>query len=135
MLYKSDLISEWGADTKKRQHLEDDLQAQVCFMLKWGLPHDVTSWACPNGGKRHKLEAARMTRLGVRAGIPDIHLVYQGRLHCLELKSPTGQLSATQAQMIRKLSDCGVPTAVIRKPEELEHVLREWGIPFSLRVS
>ena len=29
MLYKSDLISEWGADTKKRQHLEDDLQENI----------------------------------------------------------------------------------------------------------
>ena len=134
MLYQDDLIREIGTG-KPRQHLEDDLQAAVCFMLKWGLPHDVTSWACPNGGKRHKLEAARMTRLGVRAGIPDIHIVYQGRLHCLELKSPTGQLSATQAQMIRKLEACGVPTAIIRKPEELEQALREWGIPFSLRVS
>ncbi len=135
MLYKSDLITEWGTDTKKRQHLEDDLQENICTMLKWGLPADGTFWAVPNGGLRHKLESARMTRTGTRSGVPDLHIVYRGRLYCLELKSPTGQLSATQAQMIHKLADCGVPTAIIRKPEELEHVLREWGIPFSLKVT
>ena len=134
MLYKSDLITEWGA-AKPRQHLEDDLQAKVCTMLKWGLPADATFWAVPNGGLRHKLEAARMSRLGVRAGVADLHIVYRGRLYCLELKSPTGQLSATQAQMIHKLEACGVPTAIIRKPEELEQVLREWNIPFSVRLT
>jgi hypothetical protein len=134
MLYQDDLISEWG-DDKPRQHLEDDLQAKVCVMLKWGLPHDATSWACPNGGKRHKLEAARMTRLGVRSGVPDLHIVYRGRLHCMELKSPTGQLSATQHQMIDKLQVCGVPTVIIRKPEDVVMALTHWGIPFSLRLS
>jgi hypothetical protein len=134
MLYKSDLITEWGA-AKPRQHLEDDLQAKVCTMLKWGLPADATFWAVPNGGLRHKLEAARMSRLGVRAGVADLHIVYRGRLYCLELKSPTGQLSATQHQMIDKLSVCGVPTAIIRREEDVVMALTHWGIPFSVRLT
>jgi hypothetical protein len=134
MLYKSDLITEWGA-AKPRQHLEDDLQAKVCTMLKWGLPADATFWAVPNGGLRHKLEAARMSRLGVRAGVADLHIVYRGRLYCLELKSPTGQLSASQAQMIRKLEDCDVPTAVIRNEEDVVLALKAWRVPFSVRLS
>ena len=135
MLYKSDLISEWGADTKKRQHLEDDLQEAVCTMLKWGLPADGTFWAVPNGGLRHKLESARMTRTGTRSGVPDLHIVYRGRLYCLELKSPTGQLSATQAQMISKLEACGVPTAVVRSTSLIERALKGWGLPLSARLS
>ncbi len=135
MLYKSDLISEFGADDRKRQHLEDDLQAAVCTLLKWALPADATFWAVPNGGLRHKLEAARMTRQGIRAGIPDLHVVYRGRLYCLELKAPKGQLSATQMQMMRKLEVCGVPTAVIRELSDVTHVMREWGIPLSARMT
>ena len=135
MLYKSDLISEFGADDRKRQHLEDDLQAAVCTLLKWALPADATFWAVPNGGLRHKMEAARMTRLGVRAGVADIHVVYQGRLYCLELKAPKGQLSATQVQVMRKLEHCGVPTAVIRELSDVTHVMREWDIPLSARLS
>jgi hypothetical protein len=135
MLYKSDLISEFGADDRKRQHLEDDLQAAVCTLLKWALPADATFWAVPNGGLRHKQEAARMSRLGLRAGCPDLHIVYRGRLHCLELKAPKGQLSATQAQMISKLEACGVPTAVIRELSDVTHIMREWNIPLSARLS
>ena len=135
MLYKSDLISEWGADAKKRQHLEDDLQEKICTMLKWGLPADGTFWAVPNGGLRHKLESARMTRTGTRAGVPDIHIVYRGRLYCLELKAPKGQLSATQSQMISKLEACGVPTAVVRSISEVERALKSWGLPLSARLS
>ena len=135
MLYKADLITEFGADDKKRQHLEDDLQAAVCTLLKWALPADAAYWACPNGGLRHKMEAARMARLGVRAGIPDLHIVYRGRLYCLELKAPKGQLSATQSQMISKLEACGVPTAVVRSISEVERALKGWGLPLSARLS
>lgn len=134
-MYKADLITEFGADDKKRQHLEDDLQAAVCTLLKWALPADATFWAVPNGGLRHKLEAARMSRLGVRAGVADIHVVYRGRLYCLELKAPKGQLSATQVQVMRKLEHCGVPTAVIRELSDVTHVMREWNIPLSARLT
>ena len=134
-MYKADLITEFGADDRKRQHLEDDLQAAVCTLLKWALPADATFWAVPNGGLRHKLEAQRMTRLGVRAGIADIHVVYRGRLYCLELKAPKGQLSATQSQMISKLEACGVPTAVVRSISEVERALKGWGLPLSARLS
>ena len=134
-MYKADLITEFGADDRKRQHLEDDLQAAVCTLLKWALPADATFWAVPNGGLRHKMEAARMTRLGVRAGVADIHVVYQGRLYCLELKAPKGQLSATQVQLMRKLEHCGVPTAVIRELSDVTHVMREWNVPLSARLS
>lgn len=131
MLYKDDLVAEWG-DGAKRQHLEDDLQDAVCTLLKWTLPFDATFWAVPNGGKRGKLEAARMARLGVRAGVPDIHVAYRGRLYCLELKAPKGQLSATQHQMIAKLEVCGVPTAIVREVHDVQRAMHEWGIPLSV---
>jgi len=135
MLYQNDLISEFGGDARRRQHLEDDLQEAVCTLLKWALPVDAAFWSVPNGGLRHTREAARMTRLGVRAGIPDLHVVYRGRLFCLELKAPKGQLSASQGQVISKLETCGVPTAVVRSISEVERALRAWGIPLSARLS
>ena len=86
MLYQDDLITEIGAwqaapASGGRPAGGGLLHAQV------GPAARRNVLGLPNGGKRHKLEAARMTRLGVRAGIPDIHIVYQGRLHCLELKA------------------------------------------------
>lgn len=134
-MFKDDLISEFGSEARRRQHLEDDLQESVCTFLRWALPADATFWAVPNGGKRHTLEAQRMSRLGVRAGVPDLHVVHLGRLYCIELKAPKGALSAAQAQMIDKLDQCGVPTRVCRSVEQVEHVLRGWGVPLSARLT
>ena len=128
-------LEESGYETRKRQHLEDDLQAAVCMFLRWALPWDATFWAVPNGGKRHVVEAQRMSRLGVRPGVPDLHVVYRGRLYCLELKAPKGVLSGVQMQMIEKLTKCGVKTAVVRSVEDVEHALRTWSIPLSAKLS
>lgn len=135
MLYRDDLVTEFGIEARKRQHLEDDLQAAVCTFLKWALPVNATYWAVPNGGKRHNREAARMTKTGLKPGVPDLHVVYDGRLYCLELKAPKGTLSAVQTQMIEKLTLCGVPTVVVRSVEDVEHHLRLWEIPLSAKLS
>lgn len=134
-MYKDDLITEFGAAGRKRRHLEDDLQKKVCGFLRWALPDDACWWHVPNGGKRHTLEAQRMTALGVRSGCPDLHIVYQGRLHCIELKAPDGQLTATQVQMIEKLLKCGVPVVVCRSEDAVEQALREWRIPLQAKLS
>ena len=133
--YKEQVLGEHGAAARKRQHLEDDLQKKACGFLRWALPDDACWWHVPNGGKRHTLEAQRMTALGVRAGIPDIHIVYRGRLHCIELKAPDGQLSAVQVQMIEKLLKCGVPVVVCRSEDAVEQALREWCIPVAARLT
>ena len=133
-MYKDDLITEFGFEARRRLHLEDDLQESVCTFLKWALPLDATYWAVPNGGLRHTREAARMSRLGVRAGIPDLHVVYAGRLYCLELKAPKGTLSVSQVQVIDRLKQCSVPTVVVKSLGEVELALKAWGIPMSARL-
>ena len=135
MLYKSDLVTEFGSEGRRRLHLEDDLQASVCTFLRWALPSDATFWAVPNGGLRHSREAARMSRLGIKAGCPDLHIVHAGKLYCLELKAPKGTLSAMQVQMIDKLKACGVPTVVVRSIGEVELALKGFGIPLNAKLT
>lgn len=43
-------------------------------MLEGRYPALSTAYHIPNGGKRGKVEAARLKAAGVRAGVPDIHL-------------------------------------------------------------
>lgn len=129
MTYKDDLVTEFGAEGRQRKHDEDDLQGAVVEYLRWALPVDALHWAVPNGGKRHRREAARMVRLGVRAGIPDLHLAYKGRLYCIELKTPAGRLNEAQKQTIPKLVKCGVPVEVCTSLVEVVDALDRWGIP------
>lgn len=133
--YKEQVLGEYGAEARQRKHLEDDLQEAVCTFLKWALPEDATYWAVPNGGLRHTREAQRMTRLGVRAGIPDLHIAFRGKLHCIELKAPRGTLSEVQVQTVEKLLKCGVPTIVCRSVEAVEQALRTWWIPLQAKLA
>jgi hypothetical protein len=56
-------------------------------------------YAIPNGGSRHKAEAANLKRQGVRAGVPDICIpVARNGFHALyiELKNDRGRMSREQ---------------------------------------
>ena len=58
-------------------------------------------FAIPNGGARHRIEAARLKGLGVRRGVSDLELaVPVGKFHGLyiEMKAPKPHHSATSKE-------------------------------------
>ena len=118
----------------RRRHPEDDLQTVVCAFFAMAFPADAEFWHPANGGKRHTAWAARMSRMGLKAGIADIHILYRGRLYCIELKSKTGSVTAVQKQMADKFWRCGSPTEVCRTPEEARDAVLAWGIPLDPKV-
>lgn len=68
---------------------------------KW--PELRLLYHCPNGGRRGKVEAARLKAAGVKAGVPDLCLpVPRGRYHGLyiELKAEGGRLSPSQREWL-----------------------------------
>jgi hypothetical protein len=127
--------SVWARNVARRQHPEDELQASICDYLGLALPADAVCFAIPNGGKRHAREAARMKRLGVVAGVPDLCIVHRGRALFLELKAARGVVSAAQREMIRKLIYCGAAVCVVRSVAEAEAALREACVPLRGRVA
>ena len=132
--YREQVLGEHGAAARQHRHDEEDLQVTVVAFFAAAFPADAAFWHVPNGGKRQDAWTRRQTRLGVRAGIADIHILHQGRLYCIELKSKTGQLSAVQMQMAGKFMRCGAPTVVCRTPEEARDAVLAWGIPLDPRV-
>ena len=83
-------------------------QEDLCRLLRLeGLVH----FAVPNGGRRGKVEAARLRRQGVQAGVPDLVLPGQDpRWRCLgiELKRrDSGRVSPEQEQWHAVLRACG----------------------------
>jgi hypothetical protein len=118
-----------------RRHLEDDLQRDVCQYLRWSLPADAEYYAVPNGGKRHSKAAARLVGQGVRAGLPDLCVVYRGTTIFIELKTARGVLSEAQRQMHRKLGYCGCTVLVCRSVEGVECSLRELGLPLRASIN
>jgi hypothetical protein len=60
------------------------------------------------------------------AGFPDLFLVHPatGRRLALELKTATGKVSIEQRDWLAALSQCGIPTAVVRPCDR--DAVREW---------
>lgn len=85
----------------KPGHAEDDHQAALFDWAELSLgiyPELIGLMHVPNGGRRGKLEAARLKRQGVRAGYPDLVLdVARGGHHGLRI-----ELKATRADLGRK---------------------------------
>lgn len=54
---------------------EDAMQIAVANYIRCQYPK-VFWFHCPNGGKRNKIEAAKLKKMGVRRGVPDV-LIFQ----------------------------------------------------------
>jgi hypothetical protein len=79
-----------------------------------------------NGGARSRIEGAIFKSLGVAAGAPDLLLWHQGRAYALELKAESGRVSESQADMLERLSNAGVATAVATGIDEAVATLESW---------
>ena len=107
-------------------------------LVKWArlMPPPVCwLFAIPNGGGRSKAEAGRMRAEGVLRGVPDLLLpVARGGYHALyiEMKSPTGRLSAPQREMIAILRGQGFAVEVCRSWVEGKDVIERYMAPSPL---
>ena len=109
-----------------------EAQEQVT-LFSWAavqaIPELALLYHIPNGGSRHKAEAARLRADGVRAGVPDLCLpVPRGGCHGLyiELKRLRGgRLSEQQRAWLDALGKQGYAVAVCKGWEDAaETILR-----------
>ena len=80
-----------------------------------------TSFAVPNGGSRHKIEAANMKRQGVKRGVADVILQIPKKGYaslCLEFKTSTGKQSPDQKEYQRQVEMAGSKYAIVRSVEQ-----------------
>lgn len=129
----------------RRSRPEDAVQLAVIALLQAALPPGAVWWATPNGEHRHPVTAARLQRLGVKPGIPDLFVLHEGRLIGIECKAPPQRLrsgrpsqakprlSAEQEAMLSALAQAGCPTIVAQSVDDVLGNLPGLGIP--LRAS
>jgi hypothetical protein len=80
--------------------IEQKIQILCIKWFRMQYPHLAKLlFAVPNGGSRHKLEAANMKKEGVLAGVPDILFVYKTKVYAIEMKAPKGRLSQSQKDL------------------------------------
>lgn len=110
---------------------EDTMQAQV---IAWAnlqakkYPELARLFHVPNGG-RHLLEAVKLKRQGVRAGVPDLFLPAPrfGRNGLwIEMKTANGKLSAPQKDWGEFLRAAGYRVEVCRSFDQAREVLLDY---------
>lgn len=90
---------------------------------------DRLIFAIPNGGARSAITGARLRDEGVTAGVPDLFLcAAKGEFHGLfiEMKTPTGKLSAAQKQVAVQIVQEGYSFAVCRSFDEFRQIITEY---------
>ena len=114
---------------------EEQIQRAVVRFLGHALPTDAYCFAVPNQrGTRKKFEMGILKALGVRAGVPDIVILWAGKFIGLEVKAPGGRLSEHQeAARTAIVRACGI-YEVVRSVEEVERFLLKWQVPLRATV-
>lgn len=116
--------------------LKGEDHSQTCFMdfirLKAIPKHPACHWIhhIPNGGKRTPKEGARMKRLGVKKGVPDIFWPYKGINGesgiYLEFKEMGQQQSDEQREFESFCKNQGYIYKVVFGPVEAVHEIEKY---------
>jgi hypothetical protein len=107
---------------------EAQIQRQVAMHLDRRIARGAIWWHTPNGGERNAIEAKMFQAQGVKSGIPDILIFWNGKLYGLELKAADGVVSQTQKAMLAAFSHAGAVTGVAYGADEALGWLEQHGI-------
>lgn len=75
-------------------------------------------FSVPNGGSRDQREAMKFKSTGLTPGIPDMILLWGGKIYGFEFKSQTGRLSEAQVKIHTIWQGAGVQVFVFRSDSE-----------------
>lgn len=124
-------------NSKDKSMNESIIQQQLlsyCAILEREIPELSAIYSIPNEGKRSGYEGAKMKRMGLRKGIPDLCLPVRsscgsyGSLY-LEMKTPSGKVREEQKRMIKLLRWCGNRVEVARSADfAMDLILEHLGI-------
>jgi hypothetical protein len=107
---------------------EDQIQESILGWLELVLP-DAIVFHVPNGGGRSKPEAAKLKRMGVKPGVPDLEVILPDGLTVrLEVKTAIGRLSVDQQNFHFDLCGMGHLVATVRGVDDTRAALAAWGI-------
>jgi hypothetical protein len=109
---------------------EADLHATVAEFLDWALMPPALYTTFPAGWcALPKATAGRLKACGLKKGMPDILVFYDGRTLGIELKAEGGRPSLAQQCMFHQLREAGVLVYICESVEDVAFTLRDSGVP------
>jgi hypothetical protein len=112
----------------RRSRPEQELQRALFDHLRLRAAPGVFAFHVPNGGYRKPIEAAIMKGLGVKAGVPDVVAIHEGRCYALELKAEGGRATLKQLEAIAAMEDAGAYCCIAEGLNRALAVLEQWGL-------
>jgi hypothetical protein len=114
--------------TRRRSRPEDEIQRAIFQHLAARGAPNCFAFHPANGGKRGPIEAAILRGLGVRAGVPDVIAIHEGRVYALELKVSGGRLTEAQLDAIAAMEAAGASCCIAEGLDRALAVLEGWGL-------
>ncbi len=111
---------------QQRRNVEDGLQfACVTLLHVYEQQRMLRFFAVPNGERRDAKTGAKLKRMGVRPGVPDLVVLVRGVAMFIELKADTktARLSKPQEQWRDWLLEHGHGWACVRSVDQLKEVV------------
>lgn len=112
----------------RRASPEAQIQRAVFQHIKQRAMPGVFAFHVPNGGYRKPIEAAIMKGMGVRAGVPDVMVIYQGNVYALELKAEGGRPTENQFKAVEDIRNAGGHAVIVEGLDRALRCLETWGI-------
>jgi hypothetical protein len=121
---------------KRRNNLEDQLQAAVVQHLEARGVAGLLYWHTPNssklGGARTAsgvpYAALRLKKLGMLPGVSDLTLLHAGLFYALELKVRPNKPTEAQQEFMRRVCVAGGYSAWCSDLEDALETLKGWGL-------
>lgn len=109
---------------KIKSETEDSLQIKC---VVWMEKNNILHYHIPNQGKRSMAQAAKLKRMGMRSGVPDIHIPIPTACHhgaYIELKRDSkAVVSDNQRWWMKALADKGYFVAIATSFDEFVDVV------------
>jgi len=118
----------------RRADVEAQLQRAVAEYLDVALPADAV-WTAIGHGGGGKTRGAILKGMGVKAGMPDIMIIWRGQVIFIELKAGRGGLSRAQKAFHDRLYLAGASITVCRCLSDVHVFLGTRGVPLRARVA
>ena len=107
---------------------EDQLQIAAMCWIRLAYPNTV-SFHVANERKTSPMRGAKLKKMGVLAGVPDIHILDPRKTYCglfIELKTAKGRLTPSQKDVIERIENAGYKCAVCRSLDEVIEVVDDY---------
>tara|TARA_Y100000114_G_C11699666_1_gene297801 strand:+ start:96 stop:449 length:354 start_codon:yes stop_codon:yes gene_type:complete len=110
---------------KIRREPEFLLQSAIFACIKEILHPDVLITCFPSGGGG-RVRGAKLKKMGLASGYPDLQLLHKGRYYGLEVKTEKGRLSPAQSELHKRLELQGAKVAVVRSEKDAIEQIIKW---------